>query len=56
MVRKRKSDQLFYEYFEEWIVLYKVGAGIIVNGKFLSFKSMRFKISSANLFLARASN
>ena len=26
MVRKRKSDQLFYEYFEEWIELYKVGA------------------------------
>ena len=26
MVRKRKSDQLFYKYFEEWIELYKVGA------------------------------
>lgn len=26
MVKKRKSDQLFYEYFEEWIELYKVGA------------------------------
>ena len=26
MVRKRKTDQLFYEYFEEWIELYKVGA------------------------------
>lgn len=26
MVRKKKSDQLFHEYFEEWIELYKVGA------------------------------
>jgi len=26
MVRKKKSDQLFYKYFEEWIELYKVGA------------------------------
>ena len=26
MVRKRKAEQLFYEYFEEWIELYKVGA------------------------------
>ena len=25
MVRKNKSDQLFYKYFEEWIELYKVG-------------------------------
>lgn len=26
MARKKKSDQLFHEYFEEWIELYKVGA------------------------------
>lgn len=26
MVRKRKSSQLFHEYFEEWIEVYKVGA------------------------------
>ena len=26
MVKQRKKDQLFYEYFEEWIELYKVGA------------------------------
>ena len=26
MARKRKSTQLFYEYFEEWVELYKVGA------------------------------
>ncbi|WP_141604308.1 site-specific integrase [Terrilactibacillus laevilacticus] len=26
MVRKKKSEQLFHEYFEEWIELYKVGA------------------------------
>nr|WP_237760155.1 site-specific integrase [Sporolactobacillus inulinus] len=25
-MRKKKSDQLFHEYFEEWIELYKVGA------------------------------
>lgn len=26
MVKKRKSSQLFHEYFEEWIEVYKVGA------------------------------
>jgi len=26
LARKKKSDQLFHEYFEEWIELYKVGA------------------------------